>query len=70
MACFAFMYAPHVCSALEASDTLELGLQMILWAAMWMIGMNPDSSARAAALLTDEPSLQPLVFLKTFLVFI
>jgi hypothetical protein len=35
-----------------------------VWAAMWMLGMEPKSSGRAASALIAEPTLQPQVCLK------
>lgn len=56
-------YVSYVCSALEASEPWNWGYRW-LWVTIWVIGIKPGSSAKAAVLLTDKPSLQPL-FLKT-----
>lgn len=39
-----------------------------LWAAMWMLGMHPGPSGRAASVPTAEPPLQPGMYILNILV--
>jgi hypothetical protein len=61
-----FIYFMYASTLLCSSDTPEEGMgsqYRWLWANMWLLGIELRNSGRAiSAVLTSEPSLQPITF--------
>lgn len=57
------VYVPHVCSCPQksekASDTQDLGLQVVVSHLSWVLGTNSNSLEEQQVLLITEPSLLP-----------